>query len=66
MLHGSQRTTLPLELQPDPAAEQQTPPPVVNTSAGGHDEWSEPERLANDEEGQWTELDIDAPDGTSG
>ncbi|HSY38234.1 MAG TPA: hypothetical protein VLA79_01865, partial [Polyangia bacterium] len=67
------RTTLPLELQPDPAALEKTPPPVVATGAveagegtgdGGHDEWSEPARPDN--EANWAELDIDAPDGTSG
>ncbi len=67
------RTTLPLELQPDPAALEKTPPPVVATGAvearvsagdGGHDEWSEPERPEN--EVNWADLDIDAPDGTSG
>ena len=75
------RTTLPLELQPDPAALEKTPPPVaVNSDAeaargghqggqesgqeAGHDEWSEPERPDN--EVDWAELDIDAPDGTSG
>jgi serine/threonine-protein kinase len=58
------RTTLPLELQPDPAADQPTPLPVVNTAAGDHDEWSEPERPAAGED-NWAELDIDAPDGTS-
>ncbi len=63
------RTTLPLELQADPAAMEKTPPPIVaNGSAdgdhGGHDEWSEPARPDN--EGDWAELDIDAPDGTSG
>jgi eukaryotic-like serine/threonine-protein kinase len=57
------RTTLPLELQPDPAADQQTPAPVLNTAAGNHDEWSEPERPASSED-DWVELDIDAPDGT--
>ena len=31
---------------------------------GGHDEWSEPARPEN--EADWAELDIDAPDGTSG
>ena len=63
------RTTLPLELQADPAAMEKTPPPVVASGAvaGGesaHDEWSEPERPEN--EADWAELDIDAPDGTSG
>jgi hypothetical protein len=67
------RTTLPLELQPDPAALEKTPPPVVTSAAGdaghgghddGHDEWSEPERPDN--EADWADLDIDAPDGTSG
>jgi serine/threonine protein kinase len=63
------RTTLPLELQPDPAAMEKTPPPVVangvvGASEHGHDEWSEPARPEN--EADWAELDIDAPDGTSG
>jgi len=66
------RTTLPLELQPDPAALEKTPPPVVNGAVEavgeaverGHDEWSEPARPEN--ENNWAELDIDAPDGTSG
>jgi serine/threonine-protein kinase len=63
------RTTLPLELQADPAAMEKTPPPVVASgrvtdSEGAHDEWSEPERPEN--EADWAELDIDAPDGTSG
>jgi eukaryotic-like serine/threonine-protein kinase len=67
------RTTLPLELQPDPAALEKTPPPVVKSGPidaregaadGGHDEWSEPARPDN--EADWAELDIDAPDGTSG
>ena len=67
------RTTLPLELQPDPAALEKTPPPVVTnagvearegTGDGGHDEWSEPARPDN--EVDWADLDIDAPDGTSG
>ena len=63
------RTTLPLELQPDPAALEKTPPPVVANGAvqaadDGHDEWSEPARPEN--EVDWAELDIDAPDGTSG
>ena len=69
------RTTLPLELQPDPAALEKTPPPVVTpppivtnsaveASDGAHDEWSEPERPDN--EADWAELDIDAPDGTRG
>ena len=63
------RTTLPLELQADPAAMEKTPPPVVGNgvvagSQGGHDEWSEPARPEN--EADWAELDIDAPDGTSG
>jgi hypothetical protein len=60
---------LPLELQPDPAALEKTPPPVVANDAvqagdSGHDEWSEPARPEN--EADWAELDIDAPDGTSG
>jgi serine/threonine-protein kinase len=63
------RTTLPLELQPDPAALEKTPLPVVknvavDASNGAHDEWSEPARPEN--EADWAELDIDAPDGTSG
>jgi serine/threonine protein kinase len=67
------RTTLPLELQPDPAALEKTPPPVVANAAvetrdttgdGGHDEWSEPARPDN--EVDWAELDLDAPDGTGG
>jgi serine/threonine protein kinase len=63
------RTTLPLELQSDPAAMEKTPPPVVtkeavNANRGGHDEWSEPARPEN--EADWADLDIDAPDGTSG
>jgi serine/threonine protein kinase len=64
------RTTLPLELQADPTALEKTPPPVVahgavdGGSKGGHDEWSEPARPEN--EADWAELDIDAPDGTSG
>jgi serine/threonine protein kinase len=72
------RTTLPLELQPDPAALEKTPPPVVlektpppvvtagavDNGAESHDEWSEPARPDN--EADWAELDIDAPDGTSG
>ena len=32
--------------------------------AKGHDEWSEPARPENEDD--WAELDIDAPDGTSG
>jgi hypothetical protein len=48
---------------------EKTPPPVVASgrvtdSEGAHDEWSEPERPEN--EADWAELDIDAPDGTSG
>jgi len=62
------RTTLPLELQPDPAALEKTPLPVINGAVhagnGGHDEWSEPARPEN--EVDWADLDIDAPDGTSG
>jgi serine/threonine-protein kinase len=66
------RTTLPLDLQPDPAALETTPLPLVNGTVeaaggarqGGHDEWSEPARPDN--ENNWGELDIDAPDGTSG
>jgi serine/threonine-protein kinase len=58
------RTTLPLELQPDPAADQPTPLPVVEV-AGDHDEWSEPDRPAGTTD-DWVELDIDTPDGTSG
>ena len=57
---------MPLELQPDPAADQPTPLPVVNAASSDHDEWSEPERPAGDDDGAWAELDIDAPDGTSG
>jgi eukaryotic-like serine/threonine-protein kinase len=58
------RTTLPLELQADPAADQKTPLPVVEVS-GDHDEWSEPDRpVATPDD--WAELDIDTPDGTSG
>ncbi len=57
------RTTLPLELQPDPAALEKTPPPVVATGAvearegtgdGGHDEWSEPARPDEDD---WADLE---------
>jgi len=68
------RTTLPLELQADPAAMEKTPPPVLANASGaveatqgghdGHDEWSEPERPENEDD--WAELDIDSPDGTSG
>jgi serine/threonine protein kinase len=64
------RTTLPLELQPDPAALEKTPPPVTNgavgATGGAHDEWSEPARPENENENNWAELDIDAPDGTGG
>jgi serine/threonine-protein kinase len=73
------RTTLPMELGRGDPADQKTPPPVAlkpvvtpppvagvpAAAAGGHDEWSEPERVETDE-GEWMELDIDAPDGTSG
>jgi serine/threonine-protein kinase len=68
------RTTLPLELQADPAAMEKTPPPVLANPNGtvqatpsgrdGHDEWSEPDRPENEDD--WAELDIDSPDGTSG
>jgi eukaryotic-like serine/threonine-protein kinase len=58
------RTTLPLELQADPAADQKTPLPVVEVS-GDHDEWSEPDRPAG-ADADWVELDLDTPDGTSG
>ncbi|HLK91130.1 MAG TPA: serine/threonine-protein kinase [Polyangia bacterium] len=64
------------------AEDQVTPPPVVTSpqSSGpqlggsgpltaGHDEWSEPALPSNDsdtDDDDWAELDIDAPDGTSG
>jgi eukaryotic-like serine/threonine-protein kinase len=56
------RTTLPLELQADPAADQPTPLPVVTAEGGGHDEWSEPDRPVTGED-DWAELDIDASEG---
>jgi eukaryotic-like serine/threonine-protein kinase len=58
------RTTLPMELPIASASaeDQPTPPPVV----AGHDEWSEPALPSTDSDDDWADLDIDAPDGTSG
>jgi serine/threonine-protein kinase len=69
------RITLPMELPiaGANAVDQVTPPPVVNggetsgrqDAAGTHDEWSEPARPSSADV-DWADLDIDAPDGTSG
>jgi serine/threonine-protein kinase len=57
------RKTLPMEM---PISERVTPPVEQQAIGHGHDEWSEPEALRPDEDDNWVEMDVDAPDGTGG
>jgi len=50
-----------------PISERVTPPVEQVAIGQGHDEWSEPEALRSDDDGDnggWVDMDVDAPDGT--